>query len=871
MGNREKFSPHNTRRRISKIIACPLLMAAFLAAPGLLPPAGAQEPVAPLSPGEAFSTRFSGALTVPGPDGKDYTIIDISGVSGSAIDLRNPLTAPSGQHWRNEPQRMEVTARQVGQVFGVAIDNAAKPTVYLAATSAYGLHLKPDGSDWMPGMWGENGGPGTIYRLSPDDNYQPRAFAVIAPNDRVNSGAGLGNIAYDRTNGQLFVSDLETGLIHRVSAASGADLENFDHGVSGRSSFLDVQNGAAASLDQIAFDPDSRPNYTECPGGDFTKDPACWNVADFRRRVWGLAVHRDPASGAVRLYYAVWGSQSFGNPAWDGAGDDQRNSVWSVGINADGSFNHADVRREFLIPGFFASLEDFQRAGGSNPVSDIAISDDGVMLLAERGGLRNLGLGEDEAFATPRESRVLRYARNEDGIWVPAGRYDIGFYDRKDEGQPFLRANGGGGVDFGFGYKDDWRLDPAQPSGFVWMSGDGLCSPQGPCFNPDTNAQDDSDNVTGLQGQSSEVAGDVAPDAAFQPYPDPGPATPPAGPDIAYMIDLDHNLDDAGAFIPEEREANDATTAGDVEVFKPSGAGAPPAHQPPGSVHLPVGSRPAHQPAGSFLHLPIGSHVHQPAGSIHLPIGSKVHLPIGSIHLPVGSFVHVPPGSIHLPVGSFVHVPPGSVHLPVGSKVHLPIGSKVHLPVGSKVHLPVGSKVHLPIGSKVHVPPGSVHLPVGSKVHLPIGSKVHTPPGSKVHLPVGSKIHLPLGSKVHTPPGSVHTPPGSKIHLPLGSKVHTPPGSVHTPPGSKVHLPLGSKVHTPPGSKVHTPPGSKVHTPPGSKIHLPLGSAVKIVPRTHQPPGSTVHSPADSTVKPPAIQKVPPGGIVIQPNQLQTR
>ena len=35
-----------------------------------------------------------------------------------------------------------------------------------------------------------------------------------------------------------------------------------------------------------------------------------------------------------------------------------------------------------------------------------------------------------------------------------------------------MRANGAGGVDFGFGYTQDWTLDPDQPDGFAWMSGD---------------------------------------------------------------------------------------------------------------------------------------------------------------------------------------------------------------------------------------------------------------------------------------------------------------------------------------------------------------------------------------------------------------
>ena len=57
----------------------------------------------------------------------------------------------------------------------------------------------------MPGMWGSGGGPGTIYRLGPSTGYRPQPFAQITLGGRPNSGAALGNIAYDRWNRQLYV------------------------------------------------------------------------------------------------------------------------------------------------------------------------------------------------------------------------------------------------------------------------------------------------------------------------------------------------------------------------------------------------------------------------------------------------------------------------------------------------------------------------------------------------------------------------------------------------------------------------------------------------------------------------------------------
>ena len=138
-------------------------------------------------------------------------MIDTSGTVGDIIDIRAPGRPPRGEHWYDEPHRKPVTAGQVGQVFGVVLDDATPPNVYLSATSAFGLHLAPGTQQWMPGMWGAGGGPGTIYRLSRDNGYRPTVFANIGFSRRANSGPALGNMAYDRFHKQLFVSDLELG------------------------------------------------------------------------------------------------------------------------------------------------------------------------------------------------------------------------------------------------------------------------------------------------------------------------------------------------------------------------------------------------------------------------------------------------------------------------------------------------------------------------------------------------------------------------------------------------------------------------------------------------------------------------------------
>jgi peptidoglycan hydrolase-like protein with peptidoglycan-binding domain len=514
-------------------------------------PAAAQEL---LPPGAGFLTRFSGTVEETQADGTVRTVIDTEGASGIALDLGQPGHAPDGSPWRYPPELFRATAARTGQVFGVALDDAPQPNIYVTATSAFGLHRSADNSGWMAGMWGEDGGPGTIYRLAAADDYRPSIFARVTLDGRANSGAALGNIAYDRWNRQFFVSDLETGMIHRLRLADGFDAGHYDHGGTGRTDFFDAQSGERMALDAIGFDPALSARISDCPSGDFARDPSCWNVADFRRRVWGLGVRRDNATGEVRLFYAIWGSQGFGNPDYATADDDKRNSVWSVALAPDGDFDTASVRREFFLPDFFRSPEAIARAGLSQPVADIAFADyadQTVMLLAERGGLRNRGLDAEDSFAFPREARVLRYDLGTDGLWRPDGRYDVGYNDRQTDGPPYLRAGAAGGVAFGMGHDANGALEEGNPDAYVWMTGDGMCTPASPCPGGD-------ENVNGLQGNATGVFAETEPAAAFQPYPSPGPATPPDGPNTAYMIDADLGAGDG----------NDATRIGDIAIYQ---------------------------------------------------------------------------------------------------------------------------------------------------------------------------------------------------------------------------------------------------------------------------------------------------------------
>ncbi|MHC4181060.1 MAG: peptidoglycan-binding protein, partial [Planctomycetota bacterium] len=190
---------------------------------------------------------------------------------------------------------------------------------------------------------------------------------------------------------------------------------------------------------------------------------------------------------------------------------------------------------------------------------------------------------------------------NTSGVWKPVGRYDVGFYARERLGQPHLRANATGGVDFGFGYDQSELIDTTKAGKFVWMTGDALCDPDGPCTDPATGKHNDVSEVYGLQGLPASAYVEVAPKSALKPYPASGTPYPAKGPDKAYMIDADINVDASGKIIAAELARNDATKVGDVEVFAPVAppvVAVPPAYPPPGTPTYPPGVAPPGYPPG---------------------------------------------------------------------------------------------------------------------------------------------------------------------------------------------------------------------------------------------------------------------------------
>lgn len=451
MSGRACFNPvlmRSARKRRLPVLR-PSLFALAVAAGLATVPSAAQDGVI-FQPGHMAVTGFSGTTIPgmdlglpPGVDPVDETFIDVEQPTLRVFDASYFGEPPSGQ-LAYLPIVFEAAAGQIGQVFGLAFDDGVRedtpdivPNLYAAASSLHGIRIvTPDedddgrperqrrgtpGATFMEGQFAEeNGGsPGTIWKID-------GLTGAVSPFSRIedNSGPGIGNIAFDRVNRQLFASDLDSGVIHRI-AIDGTLVDTFDHGVDGRPARgLDpvADDGAVMDIEGAVFD---------------TEDPETWGLTQDERRVWGLAVH------GGRLYYAV------GEEA----------EIWSVGLATDGSFA-GDPRWELTV----AADKDYA-------VTDIAFDTRGFMYLAQRGEMDNRY--DYTRFADSGDAQVLRYWRESpddpttESIWVEVPQeYAVGF--------PEPHRQAAGGIDLQYGYDQQGLINDRACADTLVKTGDRL-------------------------------------------------------------------------------------------------------------------------------------------------------------------------------------------------------------------------------------------------------------------------------------------------------------------------------------------------------------------------------------------------------------
>jgi len=243
-------------------------------------------------------------------------------------DTRDPdVNAPGFDTFWQLPQTHNApgpdawTKGNLGEVFGVTLDNASPPNIYVTATRIFGF-----GGIGSVGP----GGSGAVYRLD-------GTTGAISTFASIPAGiASLGNIDHDAAGGHYYVSSLDDGLIYQLDPL-GTIVGSYDHGFT---------NG------QPADDP-TRP-YTQKG-----------------RRVWGLQVNELED----RLYYGVWNESGTDDPS-------VQNEVYSVALNGvTRSPIPATLQLEVSVAPFALSSGSLAVA----PIADISFDDTASrMILGQR-------------------------------------------------------------------------------------------------------------------------------------------------------------------------------------------------------------------------------------------------------------------------------------------------------------------------------------------------------------------------------------------------------------------------------------------------------------------------------------------------------
>jgi hypothetical protein len=417
-----------------------------------------------VKPGYAAATVFSGCG--PNPNGMVVGLWDVRLPCSSS-----PPTGP-GENWcapmyynawPGNPTGLaqdQWTATNLGQVFGVTFDRASpNPNIYVTPTTVYGDFAFP-GSPIGRG--------GAIYRLSGTTG----AICVVATLPQPAAPqTGLGDVCYDYDHNQLFVSNLDDGKIYRIGLGAsttnpscpGTVLDWYDHGAFGRQSPIATPAGPLPAI----------------------QDNTALRFTPRGRRVWAVQYFRS------RLYYSTWSQD--GDPA---ASLPEKNAIWSVGLDSTGTYDYSTVRREFELPPFgiapLAGWPDMTLR--SYPVSDIAFSAAGRMLVAERGIIGDTGALHNGCpfYLSAHQSRVLEYTGSS-GNWIPqpTGKFNVGV------GPPNIPAphhsNSAGGIDY-------------TCDGDIWASGDALLWGATPCIPP--NLQEYVYGLQHMPGNGNLVCND---------------------------------------------------------------------------------------------------------------------------------------------------------------------------------------------------------------------------------------------------------------------------------------------------------------------------------------------------------------------------
>lgn len=436
-----------------------------------------------LKVGDAVISQFSGVIT-PKEDEifpqkikkptyeyssnyKDEIFIDTQGSSIIVKGLETEYDHIWDTSILNNKEKLQIKAKEIGQVFGITLDDNKNPNIYVSATSFYGLNIVlPDtpnklkvkinskknqneykefitndidlrlerqihgikNAKWMDGQFGKKGTPGSIWKINSKSGKVSK-FVDIKLNGVSNSGPALGNISFDSKHKQFFVSDLDTGMIHRISS-KGKDVEYFDHGISARKSY---------NLKQIPHNP---LNIANINSKDFdTTNTNTWGYAKIGRRIYALSYIQD------RVFYAVYNGEKIPG------------EIWSVGIDTKGRFSK-DIHFEVKLDKLKENL----------PITDMVLTDDGQMILSQRA--LNKGSYDMSDFTQNKKAQTIKYH-----LKIPNEGYLQRWYEKPQEyyigfNKDYRKT--AGGVSLGYNYNNKGQIDYKLCNKTLWVSGENL-------------------------------------------------------------------------------------------------------------------------------------------------------------------------------------------------------------------------------------------------------------------------------------------------------------------------------------------------------------------------------------------------------------
>ena len=234
----------------------------------------------------------------------------------------------------------------LGYVFGITIDENINPNAYVSSTQIYGSSTMNDRKIWR--LQGNTGANTLVFD-----------FNNISGTGTNTSLKSLGNLKYYKfgTTENIYVSDWETGEIHRLTGNSTASL---------------------LWSNQQAFNP------------KFGK-----NNDDKREMPYGLAIRRISSSSS-KLYYSKISTDNNANLI----GGYGNNEIYSVDLDAFGNFitgteTIVNIPNINLNPGSWGGYSGYPPSYGCQilpVISDIAFTSDGKKMLVGQQPWGNFGV-----------------------------------------------------------------------------------------------------------------------------------------------------------------------------------------------------------------------------------------------------------------------------------------------------------------------------------------------------------------------------------------------------------------------------------------------------------------------------------------------